>query len=206
MDKKIRQVIDVLERDSIRQKRSNARIPPERRMMAITQDTGMFFSILIKSIRAKRVLEIGLSSGYSTLWLADAILSNTKNRTRRSITTIEMDPAKVKWASENFRKAGTSAITRIMQGRALEALSQLRRAGNKFDFVLIDADKENVKDYFDLVVPMVSKGGIIATDNMLFPEHYRDVMKRYAAHIRKNPQVQSVTIPVGHGVEVTLML
>ncbi|HEX2557881.1 MAG TPA: O-methyltransferase, partial [Nitrososphaera sp.] len=77
---------------------------------------------------------------------------------------------------------------------------------NYFDFVFIDADKENMLEYFDLVLPMTKVGGIIAADNMLFPEHYRPHMDKYARYVRRRQNVQSVTVPVGMGEEVTLKL
>ena len=173
-------------------------------MSAITSDTGAFFSILLKSIRARRALEIGTSSGYSTLWIADALLSEPRGRP--SIVTVEADPAKIKWATANFKKAGTDSITRIMHGGALEILRRLECSRNSFDFVLIDADKENVIEYFDLVLPMVRKGGIIATDNMLYPEHFRPIMKKFSTHVKRNPLVQTVTVPIGNGEEITMKL
>lgn len=166
-------------------------------MLAITADTGMFFSILLKAIKARRVLEVGMSAGFSTLWLAAAV--GKKGR----IVTIEMDPLKVERASKNFRMAGVEKMIEIRQGAALDMLRQLK---GKFDFVLLDADKENIIRYFDLVLPIVRAGGVIAADNMLFPPHYRPMMKKYARRVRSNPRVQSVTVPIGMGEEITMKL
>jgi Predicted O-methyltransferase len=152
------------------------------------------------------VLEIGTSSGYSTLWIADALLSVRSTREAPSVTTIEADPAKVKWASDNFRAAGIDSIATIMEGNAITILPQLRATKKRFDFVLIDADKENIVKYFDLVLPMVMVGGIIAADNMLIPAHFRPRMKKYASYVSSNPSVQSVTVPIGMGEEITLKL
>jgi predicted O-methyltransferase YrrM len=165
-------------------------------MLAITADTGMFFSILCKAIKARRVLEVGTSAGFSTLWLADAVGRKGK------VVTIEQDPAKVARARKNFRDAGLDNIE-IRQGVAFDMLSKLK---GTFDFVLLDADKENIIKYFDLVFPLVRAGGIIAADNMLFPPPYRPAMKKYACHVRSNPHVQSVTVPIGMGEEVTIKL
>src|SRR5688572_15080956 len=137
-----------------------ARVARGREMLAITADTGMFFSILLKAVKARRVLEVGTSAGFSTLWLTDAVGKNGR------VTTIEMDPVKIERARKNFRQAGVEKLIEIRQGIALDMLRQLK---GKFDFVLLDADKENIIKYFDLVLPLVRKGGIIAADNMLFP-------------------------------------
>jgi predicted O-methyltransferase YrrM len=166
-------------------------------MLAITADTGMFFSIFLKAIKARRVLEVGTSAGFSTLWLADAI--GKKGR----IVTIEMDPLKIERARKNFRQAGVDRLIEIKQGVALDVLRGLR---GKFDFVLLDADKENIIKYLDLVLPLVRASGIIAADNMLFPPPYRPMMKKYARHAQSKRNVQSVTVPIGMGEEITIKL
>lgn len=205
MKKRILEVLTALGKESDRQ-RNNRSIPPDREMLAITHDTGIFFSILLKAIRARSVLEIGTSSGYSTLWFADALLSTIGNKRRPSIVTIESNPSKVRWAEANFRKAGVENMTTIMEGKAIDILRELRHTANDFDFVFIDADKENILKYFDLALPMVRPGGIIAADNMLLPEHFRRHMKKYASHVRRKAGVQSVTVPVGMGEEITMKL
>lgn len=166
-------------------------------MLAITADTGMFFHILLKAIKAKRVLEVGTSTGFSTLWLADAVGKSGR------VVTIENDPLKIARAKKNFQDAGVDKIIEVRQGIALDVLHKLK---GRFDFVLLDADKENIIKYFNLVLPLVRIGGIIAADNMLFPPPYRRTMKKYAHHVQNHPQVQSVTVPIGMGEEITIKL
>jgi predicted O-methyltransferase YrrM len=204
--KEIRKVIHALERESQRQRITRARIPSDKEMMAITFDTGNFFSILLKAIKARNVLEIGTSSGYSSLWFAEALMSAHPKSSHLSIMTIESSPTKIRWAKRNFKRAGIEKIVTVLEGDALKVLRQLRRHRNKFDFVFIDADKENIAQYFDLVVPMVRVGGIIAADNMLLPEHFRPWMKKYASHVRRQSSIQTVTVPIGMGEEVSLRL
>lgn len=176
------------------------KVAPGQEMLAITADTGMFFSILLKSIKARRVLEIGTSSGFSALWFADALVEN-----KGSITTIEQNPKKIEWARKNFKQAGVDGMIKIMEGKALDVLRGLD-SRKKFDFVFIDADKENIMEYFSLVLPMTRVGGIIAVDNMLYPERYRRCMSRYAKHVQSLPDAQSVTVPIGMGEEITIKL
>jgi caffeoyl-CoA O-methyltransferase len=197
LDSRIFRVISRLDRQSNMERSGKARVARGREMLAITADTGMFFSILLKAVKARRVLEVGTSAGFSTLWLADAVGKNGR------VTTIEMDPVKIERARKNFRQAGVEKLIEIRQGIALDMLRQLK---GKFDFVLLDADKENVIKYFDLVLPLVRKGGIIAADNMLFPPPYRPAMKKYARHARSKRNVQSVTVPIGMGEEITIKL
>jgi len=200
VDSRVRSVICRLNRQSNRERSGEVKVAPDQEMLAITADTGTFFSILLKAIKAKRILEVGTSSGFSTLWFADAM---GKNRTSRVIITIEMNPLKVEWALKNFKEAGVDKMIEIRQGIALDVLHKLK---GKFDFVFLDADKENIIKYFDLVLPMIRIGGIIAADNMFYPEHFRPAMRNYARYVRRKPNIQSITVPIGMGEEITIKL
>jgi predicted O-methyltransferase YrrM len=72
-----------------------------------------------------------------------------------------------------------------------------------FDFVLVDLWKELYVKAFDLFYPKLSPGAIIAADNMILPENYREDALRYRKHIRSKPKIDSVLIPVGSGVELS---
>jgi caffeoyl-CoA O-methyltransferase len=199
VDSKFLSVISRLNRQSNRERSGRVKVAPDQEMLAITADTGIFYSVLLKAIKARYILEIGTSTGFSTLWFADAIGKNHSTK----IITIEMDPQKVERALKNFKEAGIDKIIEIKQGIALELLHKLK---GKFDFVFLDADKENIIKYFDIVLPMVRIGGIIAADNMLYPDHYRPAMRKYARHVHSKPNVQSVTVPIGMGEEITIKL
>jgi caffeoyl-CoA O-methyltransferase len=199
VDSKILSVISQLNRQSNRERSGTVEVAPDQEMLAITADTGIFFSILLKAIKAKRILEVGTSAGFSTLWFADALGKNRRAR----IITIEMNPLKVEQALKNFKEAGVDKMIEIRQGIALDLLHKLK---GKFDFVFLDADKENIIRYFDLVLPVVRIGGIIATDNMLYPDHFRPTMRKYARHVHSKPNIQSVTVPIGMGEEITVKL
>ena len=199
MESRIGSVIWRLSRQSNRERSGKVKVAPDQEMLAITADTGTFFSILIKAIKAKRILEVGTSSGFSTLWFADAI---EKKRTSR-IITLEMNPLKIEWALKNFKEAGVDKMIEIRRGIALDILHKLK---GKFDFVFLDADKENIIKYFDLVLPMVRTGGIIAADNMLYPEHFRPAMRNYVLPVHRKPNTQSITVPIGMGEEITIKL
>jgi caffeoyl-CoA O-methyltransferase len=199
VDSEVLKVISRLNKQANRERNGRVKVEPDQEMLAITADTGIFFSVLLKAIRARRILEVGTSAGFSTLWFADAI---GKNRNTK-IITIEMNPQKVEWALKNFKEAGFDKIIEIKQGLALDLLQNLK---GKFDFVFLDADKENIIRYFDLVLPSVRIGGIIAADNMLYPDHFRPVMRKYARHVHSKPNTQSITVPIGLGEEITIRL
>jgi caffeoyl-CoA O-methyltransferase len=84
--------------------------------------------------------------------------------------------------------------------------SDLNGKINSFDFIFFDADKENLTKYFDLALPLLKKGGIIVTDNILYPEEYRLTMSQYVEYVRSNDSVTSVSVPIGNGQEVTLKI
>ena len=160
---------------------------------------------MLKSINAKKILEIGMSVGYSGLWFADAIMSNTKDG---QIITIDREQFKIDSATRNFEEAGVSSLIKIREGEARKILHEIKEefGENYFDFIFIDADKESYIEYFDLCLPLVRKGGIIAADNILFPERFNKMMADYLSHVRNNPNVQSVTVPIDNGEEVTIKL
>jgi caffeoyl-CoA O-methyltransferase len=216
---KISKVLSRLEEQSKRERSGEVAIPRPEMMLAITLDTGMFFNITLKAMRAKRILEIGTSSGYSTLWFAEALMqisevSNTIQE--KTIITIEMDHSKIERANKNFDESGVKDLIDLKEGQADDILSEisknyhnenyLKNGDRSFDFVFFDADKENLRYYFDLVLPMVRVGGIIATDNILYPEEYRPMMIDYTNYIKNKPNIESVMVPIGNGEELTIKL
>jgi caffeoyl-CoA O-methyltransferase len=213
---RIIKVLTELEKQSTLERSGLAEVSHKDSMLAITGDTGKFFSILLSSMNAKKILEVGTSVGYSTLWLAYSFYQNKENShsPKGNITTIDNNPLKIKKAATNFKNAGVSDIIEIIEGNAIEVLNQLSNYVNDnsgdqskyFDFIFLDADKENLPEYFDLAISIVKKGGVIVTDNVLYPEEYRPSMSKYIEHIRKNDFVQSVTVPIGYGEEVSLKI
>lgn len=204
MDQKIEQVISRLQKQADYEVKNKDKIAHEKRMLAITKETAIFYNILLKAIKAKKILEIGLSAGYSTLWFADAVIHNTKKSERQNaITTIEQNQYKIQLAKKNFEEAGVSEIIDIKDGMAKDILSDLSKKFVKnqdlLDFVFIDADKENSIEYFETCLSMVKKGGIIAADNILD----NNDMKKYAEYAQKKAGVISVTVPIGWGEEIT---
>ncbi len=171
-------------------------------MLAITKDTGIFYNMLLRIQKPKKILEIGTSFGYSTLWFADAMDKNSK------IITIEKNPKKIKLAKKNFDKAGVSGMIEIKEGIARDVLIQLSKFKKskiqaRFDFVFIDADKEEYPFYFDICLPMLKKGGIIAADNIIFPRRFKKHIKKYLNHINEIQDVQSIIVPIGNGQEIS---
>lgn len=211
LDKEIWQVLHRLGEQADRERSDEAAIPEDESMLAVTEDTGIYFNVMLKAMRARKILEVGTSTGYSTLWFSDAI-RYTDGSFGKPIITIEGNPAKIKRAKKNFEDAGVARIIEIRQGAAADVLKEMladyRKADNAvpFDFVFIDADKENAINYFELVFPMVRTGGIIAADNITSPQSCVAEMARYSRYVKGRQGVESVTVPIGMGEEITIKL
>jgi len=205
INEKIQNVLSRLEKDIDYENSHRDEVPSEKRLNCISKNIGTFYNIMLKSIHAKNILEIGMSVGYSGLWFADAIISNTQNG---QIITIDREQFKIDSATRNFEEAGVSSLIKIREGEARKILDEIKEefGENYFDFIFIDADKESYIEYFDLCLPLVRKGGIIGADNILLPERFNEMMADYLSHVRSNPNVQSVTVPIDNGEEVTIKL
>jgi len=206
INEKIQNVLSRLENDINYENSHRTEVPSEKRLNCISKNIGMFYNIMLKSINAKKILEIGMSVGYSVLWFADAVMLNTQSDGQ--IITIDREQFKIDSATRNFKEAGVDSIIKIREGEARKILGEIKEefGENYFDFIFIDADKESYIEYFDLCLPLVRKGGIIGADNILFPERFNKMMTDYLSHVRNNPNVQSVTVPIDNGEEVTIKL
>ena len=206
INEKIQNVLSRLEKDIDYENSHRSEVPSEERLNCISKNIGMFYNIMLKSINAKKILEIGMSVGYSGLWFADAVMSSTQSDGQ--IITIDREKFKIDQATQNFDEAGVSSLIKIREGEAKKILHEVKDefGENYFDFIFIDADKESYIEYFDLCLPLVRKGGIIGADNILFPERFNEMMTDYLSHVRSNPNVQSVTVPIDNGEEVTFKL
>ena len=206
INEKIQNVLSRLEKDIDYENSHRNEVSSEERLNCISKNIGMFYNIMLKSINAKKILEIGMSVGYSGLWFADAVMSSTQSDGQ--IITIDREKFKIDKATKNFEEAGVGSLIKIREGEAKKILHGIKEefGENYFDFIFIDADKESYIEYFDLCLPLVRKGGIIGADNILFPERFNEMMADYLSHVRSNPNVQSVTVPIDNGEEITFKL
>ena len=126
---------------------------------------GKFLAVQCRIAGAKRVLEIGTLGGYSSIWFASA-------GPDVHVTSVEVNPKHREVAQDNIAFAGLSGRIDVVLGAGLDVLPKLAKEiedmkREKFDFVFIDADKENNWEYFDMVVPMSRKGTCIYVDNVV---------------------------------------
>ena len=166
-----------------------------KRMLNITRDTGRLLWILVRAIGATRILEVGTSNGFSTIWLADAARS-----TGGHVATLELNPEKIALARANLIAAGLDSIVDIIAGRADETLPAL---AGPFDLVFLDADRPSYLTYLDMVVPKLRSGGILIADNVTSHAHE---LQDYLRRVKSHPQLFTVTVPMGNGEEIALKL
>ena len=135
INEKIQNVLSRLEKDINYENSHRDEIFPQERMNCISKNIGMFYNIMLKSINAKKILEIGMSVGYSGLWFADAVMSNTQSDGQ--IITIDREKFKIDNAMKNFEEAGVSSLIKIRDGEARKVLHDIKEefGKNYFDFI-----------------------------------------------------------------------
>ena len=171
----------------------DAGLPPAQRMRALAPEAGKFIEIVLRAGSMRRVLEIGTSSGYSTLWLASAAQA-----VGGRVDTLERSPERAAAAGEYFSRAGLSAVITQHQGDAKHLLPQLP---GPYDFIFIDAEKDDYEEYLDLTLGKAALGGIIMADNVL---SHADQLGHYIEKAQHTTGLLSVTVPVGRGEEMSL--
>lgn len=165
---------------------------------------GRVLSMLSKLIRPESILEIGTYTGYATLCLCEGLQENG------TVHTIDINEELVDFQRKYFDKSPWGNQITQHLGDALEIIPKLN---TKFDLVFVDADKENYVSYFNMIVPMMKKGGIILSDNVLWsgkvlePLHPKDKSTKelleYNLLLKEDPRVETVLLPIRDGLTVS---
>jgi predicted O-methyltransferase YrrM len=166
-----------------------------RRMLNITRDTGRLLWILVAAAGATRILEVGTSNAFSTIWLADAARA-----TAGRVTTLELNPDKIALARDNLAEAELTGFVEIIEGKAADTLTRLP---GPFDLVFLDADRPSYLTYLELVVPKLRAGGLLVADNVT---SHASELQDYLARVKSHPRLFSVTVPIGNGEEIAVKL
>ncbi len=170
----------------------------------VSPEEGKLLQLLLLTIAATNVLEIGSLGGYSGVWLARALPATGK------LITIEKDPRHAQVAREAFASAGLSKQVQLIEGAALDVLPTLAPG---FDAVFIDADKEPLPKYFDWGMRLLRRGGLLLCDNAFFHGAAVDPNDRSgpALGVRvfnelaaRDPRLVATIIPVRDGLVVGL--
>jgi len=160
-----------------------------RRMLNITRDTGEFLAVLVKATMARRVLEIGTSNGYSTLWLASAARA-----IGGAVTTVELAQYKIGLAATNFARAGLADHISLLHddaGRLLE-----RSAAAAFDFIFLDSERPQYPGWWPHLKRVLRPGGLLVVDNAI---SHRDEVLPFVALVDADPEFSTSLVPVGNG-------
>jgi predicted O-methyltransferase YrrM len=156
---------------------------------SVPRKDGEFLHLLVKVTRAKNVLELGTSQGFSAIWMGLA-LEETGGR----LTTIEISRERYDLARRHVSEAGLSQRVTLVKG---DAHVEVVRLEGPFDFVFLDADKEGQMDYFNKLYPKkLTPGGILAVHNAI---READAMKDYLEMIRKHPEFDTVILSLTMG-------
>ncbi|MBN3737352.1 MULTISPECIES: O-methyltransferase [Burkholderia] len=128
----------------------------------VAPNQGKLLQLLATIRGARRILEVGTLGGYSTIWLARALPPGG------TLVTLELNPAHAKVATQNIARAGFASVVSVVVGNAKDSLARLVDAGEApFDFVFIDADKDNNAVYLDAVLKLSRPGTVIVVDNVV---------------------------------------
>jgi predicted O-methyltransferase YrrM len=180
------------------QRRTNFASPDtnlDELLLSVGREAGMLLYLLATGAQSRRILELGTSYGYSTVWLGAAARA-----TGGKVLSLELRDFKIEHARQALTRAGLSTRVEFHQGDCLETLKTLP---GPFDFVLLDVWKDLYLPCFELVHPKLAPGGIIAADNMLLPEVVRPQAEAYRKRVRAVGDLDSVLLDVGNGIELS---
>ena len=159
---------------------------------------GSFLQTLVASLRATRVLEIGMFTGCTALMMAEALPEDGR------LITCEIDPAAISFARRFFERSQHGGKIEVREGPALETLRSLE---GPFEFVFIDADKGNYVNYYEAALPLLSDGGLIVADNVLWMGQVLDpqsddarAIVAFSEHVTRDERVVNVLINIRDGL------
>ena len=161
---------------------------------------GQTLKMLVAISNSKRVLEIGMFTGYAALSMAEALPEDGE------IFCCESNPRAIEIAEEFFDKAGQRRKLKVLFGMALETIPAIE---GELDLVFIDADKKKYREYVDMVLPMMKTNGLIVVDDALWkggvldPQDERDqVIADLNQYLASRMDLENVLLPVRHGLHI----
>jgi caffeoyl-CoA O-methyltransferase len=193
LDDRVRAVLARLEAEDADERERG--LPSEQRSRQVARTTGQLLFALVAPQTDCEVLEIGGSRGYSTIWLAAGV-----RYLGGRVLSLEADPAKTEAWRRNIAEAGLEETAELIEGDAFESLLAL---DDVFDIVFIDAEKEDYEALFDLARPKVEPGALLVADNVLSHE---ETLGDYSRRRQADPTLESVTVPIDRGLEVSAVL
>jgi predicted O-methyltransferase YrrM len=193
LDDRVRAVLERLEREDAEERERG--LPPAERSRAVARTTGQFLFALVAPQWDCEVLEIGASRGYSSLWLAAGV-----RYLGGHLTSLEHDPVKIAAWKENIAEAGLEDWVNLIEGDAAETIPAI---DDVFDVLFLDAEKEDYEQLFQAARAKVEPGALIVADNVL---SHQETLGAYSRARQADPTVESVTVPLDRGLEVSVIL
>jgi len=160
-----------------------------RRMLNITRDTGELLAVLVRATSARKVLEIGTSNGYSTLWLASAACA-----IGGVVTTVERSDYKIGLATANFARSGLARHISLLHDDAGRVLQ--RAADGAFDFVFLDSERPEYPGWWPDLKRVLRPGGLLVVDNAT---SHQAEMTPFVALVSADASFVTSLVPVGNG-------
>ena len=198
-----------LQRHSLREPPILARLREEtashpHARMQITPEHGQFMAMILRLMGARRTLEVGVFTGYSSLWAALAMAPGGK------IVACDISEEYTTIARRYWKEAEVDSMIDLRIAPALETLRAMRTRGeNGFDFAFIDADKTNYENYYEFALELLRPGGLIMVDNVLWSGQVAEesvsdadtvALRRFNDKLHRDERIDLSMIPLGDGV------
>jgi len=190
---RVRAVLERLEAEDTKEREEG--VARELRARQVARSTGQFLFSLVAPQWDCEVLEIGGSRGYSSIWLGAGV-----RYFGGRVLSLEADPAKVEAWRANVAEAGLEETVDLIAGDAFETLPQI---DDVFDIVFIDAEKDDYERLFQLARGKVEAGALFVADNVL---SHADPLAEYSQARQADPTLESVTVPLDRGLELSVVL
>jgi predicted O-methyltransferase YrrM len=193
LDDRVRRVLERLEQQDAEEREQG--VARELRSRQVARTTGQFLFAFVAPQTDCEVLELGGSRGYSTIWLAAGV-----RYLGGRVLSLEHDPVKCEAWRGNIAEAGLDDWAELIEGDAFETLRVL---DDVFDVVFLDAEKEDYEALFQLARTKLEPGAVVIADNVLSHE---DALGAYSRARQADPTLESVTVPLDRGLELSAVL
>jgi predicted O-methyltransferase YrrM len=160
------------------------------RLRNLEPETAELLGVLVRATAARRVLEIGTSNGYATLWLADAV-----EATGGRVQTLDLDPRRTEQARANLERAGLDGLVDLHTAGAAQALTEY--ADGSWDLIFLDAERPEYTGYWANLRRVLAPGATLAIDNAISHPGELAGLRRM---LDADPHLQSALVPIGAGL------
>src|SRR5205823_5385797 len=193
LDDRVRAVLERLEREDADEREQG--LPSSERARSVARTTGQFLFSLVTPQWDCEVLEIGGSRGYSTIWLAAGV-----RYLGGRVLSLESHPRKIEAWRANIGEAGLEDWADLVEGDAAETIPAI---DDVFDVVFLDAEKDDYEQLFQAARRKLEPGALVIADNVL---SHVDTLGAYSRARQSDPTLESVTVPLDRGLELSVVL